>query len=129
MDVVKVKDRDELEKILDNDETYEQEYEEYEIHNPDAIGDDMIGTCGQPYYLEDLGLLVIEGTYFNNKDGEFMADWSLTLVYEWDSDKTEFTQDDVANYDYFEQDPPITALHNYLWYKTPTTEPEKSTDM
>ena len=129
MKVVKVKDREELQKILDDDETYEQEYDEYEIRNTEAIGDDMIGTCGQPYYLEDLGLLVIEGTYFNNEDGEFMADWSLTLVYEWDSDKTEFTQDDVANYDYFEQDPPITALHNYLWYKTPTTEPEKSVDM
>lgn len=114
MEVVKVKDREELQKILDDDETYEFEYDEYQIQN-EFIGDDMVFTCGRPYYIEDLGLLVIEGTYCNNDNGEFVPDWSLTLVYDWDDDKETFDQEDAINYAYFEQDPPNTALHNYLY--------------
>ena len=117
MDVVKVKDRDELQKILDDDETYELEYEEYEIQD-DNIGDDKIVTFGRPYFVEDLKLLVIEGEYCNHEpDGEdeFVPDWSLTLIYDWDSEKTKFEQEDVLGYNYFEQDPPNIAIHNYLW--------------
>lgn len=121
MEVIKVKDREALQKILDDDETYELEYDEIEIQD-DNIGDDKIVTWGRPYYLEDLGLLVIEGEYCNHETGngedEFIPDWSLTLVYIWDSDKTTFDQEDALGYDYFEQDPPITALHNYLYFKS-----------
>lgn len=115
MDVIKVKDREALKKILDDDETYEQEYDELEIRDEESIGQDLIVTCGQPYYIEDLKLLVIEGTYCNYEDGEYMPDWSLTLIYSWDADRDTFEQDDAAAYVYFEQDPPLTALHNYLW--------------
>lgn len=118
MDVIKVKDRDELQKILDDDETYEQEYEEYEIQD-ENIGEDKIVTSGQPYFIEDLQLLVIEGEYCNHEteggEDEFIPDWSLTLVYPWDPEKTIFDQEDVGDYVYFEQDPPIVSLHNYLW--------------
>lgn len=118
MDVVKVKNREELQKILDDDETYELEYEEYEIQD-DNIGDDMIVTLGRPYYIEDLGLLVIEGEYCNHESGngedEFIPDWSLTLIYNWDAEKSTFDQDDALGYAYFEQDPPIVSIHNYLW--------------
>lgn len=124
MDVIKVKDREELQKILDDDESYEAEYEEFHIQN-EYIGDDMIFTCGRPYYIENLGLLVIEGEYCNNDDGEFIPDWSLTLVYKWDSEDTTFDQEDALDYDYFEQDPPNTTLHNYLYMLSQQTNTEK----
>ena len=120
MQVVKVKNTEELQKILDDDDLMEKvyedpKYEEYEITNTDATGEDMIVTSGYPYFIEDLGLLIIEGTYCNNEDGEFMPDWSLTLIYKWDAETTEFDQDSVTDYEYFEQDPPLTSIHNYLW--------------
>ena len=120
MDVIKVKDRDELQKVLDAfEEEDEFDYDELEITDTEAIGEDKIITWGRPYYIEDLGLLVIEGEYCNHDTGngvdEFIPDWSLTLIYQWDADKTTFGQDDVKGYAYFEQDPPIVALHNYLW--------------
>lgn len=120
MDVVKVKDREELQTILDAyDEVDEFDYEEYEITGTESTGDNKIVTWGKPYFIEDLGLLVIEGEYCNhetiNGEDEFVPDWSLTLIYKWDADKTTFGQDDVMGYEYFEQDPPIVALHNYLW--------------
>ena len=118
MDVIKVKNREELQAILDDEDIYELDCEEYEIQD-DNIGEDKIVTWGRPYYIEDLQLLVIEGEYCNheieNGEDEFIPDWSLTLVYPWDEDKTTFDQEDVGGYVYFEQDPPIVALHNFLW--------------
>lgn len=121
MEVIKVKDRDELKKILDDDDTYELEYDEIEIQD-DNIGDDKIVTYGRPYYLEDLKLLVIEGEYCNHETGngedEFIPDWSLTLIYDWEPDKTTFDAEAAKGYAYFEQDPPIVALHNFLYFRS-----------
>lgn len=117
MEVVKVKNIDELKTVLDNDRTHELDYTEFEIQD-DNIGKDKIITQGLPYFIEDLGLLVIEGEYCNHETGngkdEFIPDWSLTLVYNWLGNKMTFDQEDALNYAYFEQDPPTITIHNYL---------------
>lgn len=117
MEVVKVKNIDELKTVLDNDRTYELDYTEFEIQD-DNIGKDKIITQGLPYFIKDFGLLIIEGEYCNHETGngedEFVPDWSLTLVYNWCEDRMTFDQEDAHNYMYFEQDPPIIAIHNYL---------------
>ena len=117
MEVVKVKNIDELKTVLDNDRTYKIDYTEFEIQD-DNIGEDKIVTYGLPYFIEDLGLLVIEGEYCNHDTGngedEFIPDWSLTLIYSWQGNKMTFDQEDALNYAYFEQDPPTIAIHNYL---------------
>ncbi len=117
MEVVKVKNIDELKTVLDNDRTYKIDYTAFEIQD-DNIGEDKIVTYGLPYYIEDLGLLIIEGEYYNhdagNGEDEFIPDWSLTLIYNWQSNKITFDQEDTLNYAYFEQDPPIITIHNYL---------------
>ena len=117
MEVVKVKNIDELKIVLDNDRTCKIDYTAFEIQD-DNIGEDKIVTYGLPYYIEDLGLLIIEGEYCNHDTGngkdEFIPDWSLTLIYNWQSNKMIFDQEDALNYAYFEQDPPIITIHNYL---------------
>lgn len=117
MDVIKVKNQDDLRALLDKDELYELDDVSIEVQD-DNIGDDKIVIWGRPYYIEDLGLLVIEGEYCNRDSGngedEFVPDWSLTLIYNWSDDKTTFEQSDAANYVYFEQDPPAITIHNYL---------------
>ena len=117
MKVVKVKNIDELKTVLNNDKARELDYIEFKIQD-DNIGEDKIVTYGLPYYIEDLGLLVIEGEYCNHDTGdgedEFIPDWSLTLIYNWQGNKITFDQEDALNYVYFEQDPPAIAIHNYL---------------
>ena len=117
MKVVKVKNVDELKALLDDDKTYELDYTELEIQD-DNIGRDKIVTYGLPYFIKDLGLLVIEGEYCNhdtgNSEDEFIPDWSLTLIYNWQDNKMTFDQEDAFNYAYFEQDLPTITIHNYL---------------
>lgn len=117
MKVVKVKNIDELKTVLADDRTCKLDYVELEIQD-DNIGEDKIVTYGLPYFIEDLGLLVIEGEYCNHDTGngedEFIPDWSLTLIYNWQDNKMTFDQEDALNYTYFEQDPPTVAIHNYL---------------
>lgn len=117
MEVIKVKNIDELKTVLANDRTYKLDYVELEIQD-DNIGEDKIVTYGLPYFIEDLRLLVIEGEYCNHDTGngedEFIPDWSLTLIYNWQGDKMIFDQEDALKYAYFEQDPPTITIHNYL---------------
>ena len=57
----------------------------------------------------------MEGMYcnYNEKTGELEPDWSCTLLYENVPDD----RFDPDNYSYFEQDPPMTAIHNFLSYR------------
>ena len=114
MKPIKVRDKEELSILLDSvDPVTDMEYEEYTIQC-DNIGSDMILTAGPAYYLEKEQLLVIEGTYMNKEADGYVADWALTLVYEWNDADKEFDQECASTYLYFEQDPPITTLHNFL---------------
>lgn len=117
MEIVKVKNIDELKTVLADDRTCKLDYVELKIQD-DNIGEDKIVTYGLPYFIEDLRLLVIEGEYCNHEAGdgedEFIPDWSLTLIYNWQDNKMTFDQEDALNYAYFEQDPPTIAIHNYL---------------
>lgn len=102
--------QDEIDKLdEDMDEIIDTDSHEIKC---DDIGEDMIITCGPLFVLEDLGLSVIEGVYCNHnaKNNSYEPDWSLTLIYET-TDTQNFNYSDYA---YFEQDPPMTALHNYL---------------
>lgn len=113
MKVVKVRNEKELLEVLNSDEFDDCTlFEQFSIPS----NDDEIVTEGLPFYIEDIELLVIEGVYYIHNLSEEYADFSLTLVYKWNPDKLEFTEDDAKNYEYFEQDPPITALHNYLQF-------------
>ena len=76
------------------------------------FGDDRIITCGALYVLEDLGISVIEGQYcvYNTEEEHYEPDFSVTIIYATASvDDIEFN-----HYTYWEQDPPLTAVHNYL---------------
>lgn len=114
MKPISVKDRDELDKVLnayDLDDFFDGE--EFEIQD-ESIGPDMIVTSGPAYYVKSLGLLVIEGLYMNKTETGYEADWSLTLIYDWSDPEQEFTKEDAKGYLYYEQDPPMTSLHNFL---------------
>lgn len=81
------------------------------IENED-FDEDRIITCGALYVLEDLGISVIEGNYciHNAEDDIYEADFSVTVIYATASvDELDFN-----TYTYWEQDPPLTAIHNYL---------------
>lgn len=102
---------DKLQETLD--EYYEEEHDiiddEVKIEN-ESLGDDFIVTDGPRIIIEDLGLMAVEGTYFTkySDEDEYTADFSLTLIYD------DPEEEDLNNYQYFEQDPPATAIHNYL---------------
>ena len=77
------------------------------------LDDDLITTTGPVFVLTDRNVAVVEGVYCNYDvdTKEYVPDWSLTLVYELtDADGTI----DMNNYSYYEQDPPMTTLHNYF---------------
>ena len=76
------------------------------------IEKDIIITSGALYVLEDLGISVIEGVYcnYNEADGTYEPDFSVSLIYA----TTSMDTIDYNEYIYWEQDPPLTAIHNYL---------------
>lgn len=81
------------------------------IENED-FGDDRIITDGALYVLEDIGLSLIEGQYcvYNAEENSYEPDFSVTVIYATTSiDDINFNE-----YTYWEQDPPLTAIHNYL---------------
>lgn len=103
---------DKLEQFDNDPEAYE-DMPQHIIRNK-RIGQDQIITYGPLFAIKDLGLCAIEGTYCNYDPAtdEYEPDFSLTIIY-----KT--TRPDRINFDryvMFEQDSPMTAIHNYLTY-------------
>lgn len=98
----------ELSALLDEYSEDEMEIESYEID----WEQNKIITFGALYVLEDLGISVIEGLFFNynKKLNCYDADFSLTIIYE----TTSLEDFDYNNYAYWEQDAPPIAIHNYL---------------
>lgn len=114
MDIFNVKYselEDEIERLVDSDTTGAYE-EEFLIVNENIGGGDSILAVGPAWRVTDKGVIVMEGVYcnYNQETGEFDPDWALTLVYQ-DVPDEEF---DPERYVYYEQDPPGTAIHNYL---------------
>lgn len=101
-----------LERETIDDVPYD--YEDFQINVDNDP--DYILTVGKPYYIEQYGILVIEGLYYTQTDDELMPDWDATVVYEWDGTE-EFTEEDAQHYAYFEQGTIMSAIHNYLTYK------------
>lgn len=117
MNIKNINYYDEIDNILNEyyAEDYDKEYvlcenEEYEI--PVEGCEDVIAIYGPIWRVVDKGLIFVEGTYCNydTETETWMPDWSLTLIYKDVPDD----QFDINKYDYFEQDPPATAIHNYL---------------
>lgn len=101
-----------LQDILEKEYDENTYYESYEIRN-NYIEPDMIYTDGDKIIISDLGLMIIEGVYcnYNEDTDEYEPDFGLTLIYE------NIDEEDLNNFVYFEQDPPVTAIHNYLFMK------------
>ena len=96
-----------------DDEINKYDYDEDLDMDVVPVGDDIFVVESPVWHVTDKGVAFIEGLYCNRcEDGGFEPDWSATLVYE-DSDDI-----DLTKYDYFEQDFPTTAIHNYLTAKS-----------
>ena len=108
---------DEIEEALDELFNSEQaddfRDEDVTISNEEHLGEDVIIAYAPAYRVTDKGLIFMEGVYCTRSEltGEVEPDWSLTLIYADVSDE-EF---DPQRWIYFEQDPPQTAIHNYLY--------------
>ena len=106
---------DEIDEALNrfyDSEQVEDVYDEVLI-DEDSLGGDVIVANAPAWRVTDKGLIFMEGVYCNRSrlTGELEPDWSLTLIY---AD----VPDEAFNpnrWIYFEQDPPTTAIHNYLF--------------
>lgn len=75
--------------------------------------------------IPELGLKVHEGTYVTRmEDGEWMPDFSITLLFEAVMDEGEWQDSD--DYLYYEQDDMLTSVYNWLGGKV---SQEKLMDM
>lgn len=104
------------EKLKNNPDIFEKTNElddiEENIIDNENLGNDQIITTGPLVTLKDLGISFIEGMYcnYNPDTDEHEPDFGVTLIYTMpNSDDFDFN-----NYAYFEQDPPLIAIHNYL---------------
>lgn len=109
LDVIIKTAYDELPDVLnqlENNDFYGLDMEQHCI----SVDGDQIITEGPTIIIEDLGLTIIEGTYFvyNPDIGECEPDFSLTLIYK------SIGILDYDAYDYFASDPPLVALRNHL---------------
>lgn len=97
---------------------------EENIIKEESIGDDAILTTGPAWRVLDKNLICLEGVYcnYNEETEEFEPDWALTLIYDNVSDELF----DVNKYNYFEQDPPMTTIHNYMQIIKPDTQTGKT---
>ena len=70
------------------------------------IDDSLVILEGEEHEVDisDMHLFYREGVWCEKYDGEWMPDWCLTWFYD--------DQDNPADYIFFEQDPPETAIHN-----------------
>lgn len=102
---------EEIENLVDTDSTGLY-CNEFQIVN-DSIGEEAcILAYGPAWRVTDKDVIVVEGVYcnYNKETDEYDPDWALTLVYK-DVPDEEFDPDRFV---YYEQDPPETAIHNYL---------------
>jgi len=101
-----------LDKLADSEDADRYDDEGVVIEDEQHLGKDVIVVQGPAWRIIDKGLIVAEGVYCNyleNVDA-YDVDWALSLIYD-DVPDDEF---DPQQYVYFEQDPPVTAIHNYL---------------
>ena len=117
MTIIDVK-YDELDKALDelaDSDDLDRFEDEGAVIEDDHLGNDIVVVQGPAWRVVDKGVIVAEGVYCNYLEEmkAYDPDWSLTLVYN-DVPDEEF---DPARWVYFEQDPPTTAIHNYLYAK------------
>ena len=100
-------------KLFDIDESISSIFEEenlivsYELKEED--GDALIIVDGIRIIIPELNLSVRCGVYcvYEEEDKDYIPDFSITLIYEKD-------ETDPSKYVYWEQDPILTAIHNYL---------------
>ena len=111
MDMIIKTTHAELPEIIDTLSDSELLIEFHHVENED-FGNYKVVTYGPLYVLEDLGISVIEGMYYNyNADEDtHEADFALSIIY----NTTSIDDFDFNSYTYWEQDPPMTAIHNYL---------------
>lgn len=97
----------ELDKYYDSEEFNDEQY----LIQDDSIGEDAILAFGPAWHVIDKGCIAIEGAYcnYNQENGMFEPDWSLTLLYKDDEEL------DVNRYLYYEQDSPAATICNYIW--------------
>ncbi len=104
-------------KRADIDSVLESNYERYEDADEHVIkggdlGKDIILVREPVYRVEDIGFIFVEGDYcyYEEDTGEYIVDWSLTLIYE-DTEDEDF---DFNLYMYFEQDGPSISIYNFM---------------
>lgn len=113
MKIVDLKYAD-IDEFLEN--LYESEefiqYPDYKINNWDKTGQTVVITQGAICRVTDLDLIFVEGVCYRYEDStkEFDLDWSLTLIYQNESDD-EF---DIEEYIYWDENEPSAAIHNYI---------------
>lgn len=93
---------------------YENEFEnEYVVvQDEESLGKDYILAETTAWRVTDKNLIFVEGIYYNFMgNGTHEPDFSLTLIYENVKDDKQF---DINKYLYFEQDSPMTSIHNFL---------------
>ena len=111
MDMIIKTTHAELPEIVDTLSESELLIDSHNVENEDFDPDKVI-TCGPLYVLEDLGISVIEGMYYtyNSDEDTHEPDFDISIIY----NTTSLDDFDYNSYIYWEQDPPMTAIHNYL---------------
>lgn len=98
----------EIEKLYENG--FDGEYAV--IQNEESLGKDYILAETTAWRVTDRNLIFVEGIYYSFRgNGTHKPDFSLTLIYENVKDDKQF---DINKYLYFEQDSPMTSIHNFL---------------
>ena len=98
----------EIEKLYEN----EVENEYVVVQDEESLGKDYILAETTAWRVTDKNLIFVEGIYYNYEGvNKYNPDFSLTLIYENVKDDKQF---DINKYLYFEQDSPMTAVHNFL---------------
>lgn len=98
----------EIEKLYENE--FENEY--VVVQDEESLGKDYILAETTAWRVTDKNLIFVEGIYYNYEGvNKYNPDFSLTLIYENVKDDRQF---DINKYLYFEQDSPMTAVHNFL---------------
>lgn len=110
MEMIKITSWDEYDELTAD--MAEDIGEPIEIQN-ESIGDDRIYLDTPIYQLADTGFAFAEGVYCNYDEDEddYMPDFGLTLFWKLKDGQIQ----DYNQYEYWEQDPPATAWHNYTY--------------
>lgn len=114
-----------IDSICDIEDVIDRADEEWEPDGDDepliitVVGcDGHITLEGPAFLFESLGIVAVEGTmWVKYEDGQMTPDFSLTVLYrEDDWNGPHFNPNE---YLYWEQDPILCALHNYLSFTGP----------